>query len=122
MNLWDRIRASLTPARVTPIVMTVLGSLVTVGVAWLAKHGLNLDQTAVLAILGPMVLGVVGAALQWQNGQKQLDTTEAAVDEYLRKNDTHPEHFEPDLDDLDSERAKHEEATEFTEKIAKPKR
>lgn len=106
-NLWNAIRAQLTPSRVVPLTGHLLAALVGLGTAWLATKGwLSLDSTQVLAIVVPIVTGVEGTILHWQVGQREYaargNDRQRVVEDY----DTHPDDLVPDVNDLTGEKAK----------------
>ncbi len=109
-NIWNGIRAQLTQARVVPIVMSLVGSLVGVVVAYAAKHGLNIDQAQATAIAGVFTIGALGQALNWQQGNKQYEARDAQNAGVVEEYDVHPDDLIPDAEDLDSEGQKAAEA------------
>lgn len=115
-NLWNAVREQLTAARVTPIVMTVVGAAVAAGTGWLAQHGLNLDPGTTTAAVAAVALGAVGQALHWQKGRREHEARASAIGDELATADVHPDDLVPDEHDLDSEKAKAAEAKRVSKK------
>ena len=109
-NLWNVIREQLTPARVVPIVMTVIGAAVTALTGYLAANGFNLDPAVVTGIVTPIALAVLASVFNWQKGWQAYEARGAQRQGEVADYDVHPDDLIPDVDDLDSEKAKRRES------------
>lgn len=122
-NLWNAIRAELTPSRVVPVTGHLLATGVGLLTTWLATKGwLNLDPAEVLAIVTPIVTGIEGSVLHWQKGNRETEERRARNREAIQDYDVHPDDLKPDGDDLDSARAKAAEERALAEEERKARR
>lgn len=106
MNVWTTIRAQLSPARVVPIVLAIIGAAVTAATGYLAANGFNLDPAIVTGLVVPIALGFAASVLKWQNGWQTYEQTQGQRAEMTGLADVHPDDLVPDIDDLDSEKQK----------------
>lgn len=108
---WDWIRANVfTPSRMVPLTAQLLTAGVGIVTTWLATKGwLDLDPAQVVGFVAPVVLGAEASIFKWQQGyqeyEKRADDRAGIVEEF----DVHPDDLIPDVEDLDSEKAKHAE-------------
>jgi len=108
---WNAIKEQLTPSRIVPVVGFVVTAGVTAVTGYLAANGFNLDPAIVTGIVVPVALGGLASVLHWQKGWQAYEERGAAAGAVVESYDVHPEDLIPDVDDLDSEKAKGVEQT-----------